>query len=90
MKQCEHYSGGIEPIKFIIENKYSFNRGNIVKYAHRVGNKKGQEVQDIMKIIDYALLLAYEEYIDVNRDDIIKLINYRFDWARREVLDECK
>lgn len=77
-----HYEGQIEPIEFIMANKMSFNRGNIIKYATRACKKSGQEKLDIHKIIDYAMLMAFEEGVDIDKDDIIKLVNYRFDWKK--------
>lgn len=78
-----HYEGKIEPIEFIMANKMSFNRGNIIKYATRACKKSGQEKLDIHKIIDYAMLMAFEEGVDIDKDDIIKLVNYRFDWKKK-------
>lgn len=80
-----HYEGKIEPIEFIMANKMTFNRGNIIKYATRAGKKSGQEKLDIHKIIDYAMLMAFEEGVDIDKDDIIKLVNYRFDWKKNRV-----
>lgn len=77
-----HYEGKIEPIEFIMANKMSFNRGNIIKYATRACKKSGQEKLDIHKIIDYAMLMAFEEGVDIDKDDIIKLVSYRFDWKK--------
>jgi len=73
----------IEPIKYISSNKLCFCRGSIVKYAHRAGDKPGQEVLDIRKIIDYAMLLAFQEGIPVTREELHKLIDYRFDWNQK-------
>lgn len=76
-----HYENtGIEPIDFIIANKYSFNQGNIIKYTHRVGKKAGEEKKDIIKIIDYALLIAYEKGIEVGEYELHKAINSRIEW----------
>lgn len=87
-KQCKHYSDtGIEPIQFIIANKYGFNQGNIVKYTHRVGKKAGQEVNDVKKIIDYAILLAYEKGIELEEGDLIELIKYRTQWIKEHKND---
>lgn len=88
-KQCKHYEEieGIEPIEFIAKNKYGFSQGNIVKYNHRVGKKKGQEADDIIKIIDYAMLLSYEKGIEVKEDDVINLIKYRLSWIKERKND---
>lgn len=76
-----HYeSDSIEPIEFIMSNNLDFCRGNIVKYGFRAGKKQGQEALDIKKIIDYSLLLAIQEGISISRDDIVKLVDYRFKW----------
>lgn len=82
MNMTKHYesSTGIEPIDFIIKNKYDFNQGNIVKYTHRVGKKAGEEVKDIIKIIDYALLLAFEKDIEISEDEIVKVVQNRMEW----------
>lgn len=81
-----HYeSDAIEPISYIMGNKMSFNRGNIIKYASRVGKKENQEKLDCHKILDYMMLLAIEEGILLDRKELINLINYRFDWSDRNV-----
>lgn len=77
-----HYEGKIEPIEFIMANKMSFNRGNIIKYATRACKKSGQEKLDIHKIIDYAMLMAIEENIELDRDELVKLIDYRMNWKK--------
>lgn len=82
-----HYeSKTIEPIEFIMENDLDFNTGNIIKYAFRVGNKKGQEVSDIKKIIDYALLLSFQKQIPITQEEVVELINYRFNWKEERKL----
>lgn len=86
--QCKHYSNtGIEPIEFIMKNKYGFSQGNIVKYNHRVGKKKGEEADDIIKIIDYAMLLSYEKGIEVKEEDLIELVKYRSQWIKERKND---
>lgn len=77
-----HYNATIEPIEYIMMNKLSFNRGNIIKYATRAGKKSGQEKLDIHKIIDYAILMAFEEGIDIKESEIIDLVKYRFNWEK--------
>jgi hypothetical protein len=49
----EHYQfrGGIEPIDFVVSNKYSFLEGNAVKYIHR-WTQKGQ-LDDLLKAKNY-------------------------------------
>lgn len=79
-----HYeSDGIEVIEYISSNKLDFNRASIIKYADRCGKKQGQEKLDIRKIIDYAMLLAFQEGIDISRDEIHQLVDYRFNWKEK-------
>lgn len=76
-----HYeSDSIEPIEFMMSNKMDFCRASIVKYAFRAGKKEGQEVLDIKKIIDYAMLLAIQEGISFTKEDAQSIIDYRFGW----------
>lgn len=82
MFHSSHYEGKIEPIQFIMANKMTFNRGNIIKYATRACKKSGQEKLDIHKIIDYAMLMAIEENIELDRDELVKLIDYRMNWKK--------
>lgn len=80
-----HYeSNGIEVIEYISSNKLDFNRASIIKYADRCGKKQGQEKLDIKKIIDYAMLLAFQEGIEITREDIHNLVDYRFDWKGKK------
>ncbi|MGL5057539.1 MAG: DUF3310 domain-containing protein [Fusobacteriaceae bacterium] len=73
-----HYvGGGIEPIEFINSNDLGFCKGNIIKYGFRVGRKEGQESNDIIKIIDYALLYAVKEGISVDVDRLNEVIKKR-------------
>ncbi|MEG0151625.1 MAG: DUF3310 domain-containing protein [Cellulosilyticaceae bacterium] len=78
-----YHTKGIEPIVFINSNSLGFNEGSIVKYVTRVGKKEGQEVSDIKKIIDYAMLISIQKGINITREDVINLVNYRFDWKER-------
>lgn len=77
-----HYKSKIEPLEYIIENGFDFVRGNIIKYASRVGKKKGEEKNDIKKIIDYALILAKQENINIDFDELKKIIDYRKEWKK--------
>ena len=43
-----------------MQNKLSFCEGNVVKYISRYKNKNG--IEDLAKVVHYALLAAYEEY----------------------------
>ena len=77
----EHYKGDIEPLDLIesLGALEGFARGNIIKYASRVGKKKGEESKDILKIIDYALILAKELEIPVAEEDILETIQDRIE-----------
>lgn len=56
-----HYKDkGIQPIQYTMQNKLSFCEGNVVKYISRYKNKNG--IEDLAKVVHYALLAAYEEY----------------------------
>lgn len=77
-----HYKSKIEPLEYIIENGFDFVRGNIIKYASRAGKKKGEEKNDIKKIIDYALILAKQENINIDFDELKKVIDYRKEWKK--------
>lgn len=50
-----HYNAGkIEVIEFIEDQKFSYHRGNAVKYLARAGRKNpGREVEDLQKAIWY-------------------------------------
>jgi len=58
----EHYTQwAIEPIVFIMANKFEFWRGNIIKYASRAGSKRYDdkslelsEITDLKKVIRYC------------------------------------
>ena len=43
-----------------MKNNLSFCEGNVVKYISRYKSKNG--IEDLAKVIHYALLSAYEEY----------------------------
>ena len=53
--QPKHYERwAIEPITFIMLNKFEFWRGNVIKYVCRAGYKEGQdEVTDLLKAKRY-------------------------------------
>jgi hypothetical protein len=56
-----HYKGrGIQPLEYTMKNNLSFCEGNVVKYISRYKSKNG--VEDLAKVIHYALLASYEEY----------------------------
>ena len=56
-----HYKNrGIQPLEYTMKNNLSFCEGNVVKYISRYKSKNG--IEDLAKVIHYALLSAYEEY----------------------------
>lgn len=56
-----HYKvAGIQPLEYVMANKLTFCEGNVVKYISRYRSKNGLE--DLAKVVHYALLAAYEEY----------------------------
>ena len=56
-----HYKNrGIQPLEYTMKNSLSFCEGNVVKYISRYKSKNG--IEDLAKVIHYALLSAYEEY----------------------------
>lgn len=56
-----HYKDkGIQPLEYTMKNSLSFCEGNVVKYISRYKSKNG--VEDLAKVIHYALLASYEEY----------------------------
>ena len=57
----EHYQGAVQPIQLMQaqmskEAFMGFLRGNIIKYASRMG-KKDKEAKETAKILQYALWL---------------------------------
>ena len=57
----EHYQGAVQPIQLMRaqmtrEAFMGFLRGNIIKYASRLG-KKDKEAKETAKILQYALWL---------------------------------
>ena len=56
-----HYKNrGIQPLEYTMQNNLSFCEGNVVKYISRYKSKNG--IEDLAKVIHYALLSAYEAY----------------------------
>ncbi|MBQ0111559.1 MAG: DUF3310 domain-containing protein [Bacteroidales bacterium] len=56
-----HYKQrGIQPIEYTEANKLNFQQGNVVKYITRHKEKNG--VEDLGKVVHYALLEAYFTY----------------------------
>ena len=64
-----HYkSGKIDPLRYLYETNpadgHGFCKGNIIKYASRLGLKgnREDEITDLLKIAHYALLMLHYEY----------------------------
>ena len=56
-----HYKNrGLQPLEYTMQNNLSFCEGNVVKYISRYKSKNG--IEDLAKVIHYALLASYEEY----------------------------
>ena len=56
-----HYKDrGIQPLEYTMKNNLSFCEGNVVKYISRYKSKNG--IEDLAKVIHYALLASYETY----------------------------
>ena len=56
-----HYKDrGIQPLEYTMQNNLSFCEGNVVKYISRYKDKNG--IEDLAKVIHYALLASYETY----------------------------
>jgi len=56
-----HYKDrGIQPLEYTMQNNLSFCEGNVVKYISRYKSKNG--IEDLAKVIHYALLASYEVY----------------------------
>ena len=56
----------IQPVDYITANNIDFCSGNIIKYASR-WKLKGQQEEDLKKIIDYAnILLTKREWEGIN------------------------
>ena len=56
----EHYSlNKFQATEFIIDAGHGdgFCLGNIIKYAQRFGKKEGRNLDDLLKILHYAIIL---------------------------------
>ena len=65
----QHYaSGNIQATEFIFDSQHGagFCIGNIIKYAQRYGKKNGQNPDDLLKIIHYAVMLYGTEHIGLD------------------------
>ena len=72
-----HYKDkGIQPLEYTMQNNLSFCEGNVVKYISRYKSKNG--IEDLAKVIHYALLASYEEYGEKGstelRNKVLKLL----------------
>ena len=64
-----HYKNrGIQPLEYTMKNNLSFCEGNVVKYISRYKSKNG--IEDLAKVIHYALLASYEEYGEQGSSDL--------------------
>ena len=57
-----HYSKNkYQSTEFIIDGGHGegFCIGNILKYAQRYGRKKGEQRQDLLKILHYAIIMLH-------------------------------
>jgi hypothetical protein len=50
-------------------------KANIMKYTMRQGKKRGEELKDLKKIVDYSVSLAI--YNGVSPEEITKLVEAR-------------
>lgn len=71
-----HYqtgNGGIQPIEFYHANpQLNFQQCNMIKYAYRHREKNG--LQDLLKVIHYAILEAEFNYPKEEVDDWKQLV----------------
>ena len=64
IKKPSHYTHyAIEPVTFIMQNGFTFEIGNIIKYASR-WDKKGTPVDDLRKIVEYANMLIQGQLVE--------------------------
>jgi len=58
----QHYAKNkIQTTEFVIDCGHGegFTMGNVIKYAQRYGKKNGNNRQDILKTLHYALIMLY-------------------------------
>ena len=68
-----HYKNrGIQPLEYTMKNNLSFCEGNVVKYISRYKSKNG--IEDLAKVIHYALLASYEEYGEQGSTELKKKV----------------
>ena len=63
IKEPSHYTRyAIEPVTFIMQNGFTFEIGNIIKYASRAGHKLDEGMDDIeTEITDLEKIKRYAE-----------------------------
>jgi hypothetical protein len=75
----KHYVGkdNIQTLDLIFATGHGegFTIGNMLKYASRWKQKKGEEYGDIMKVLHYGLLLLYLYKKEINEKQQIELDN---------------
>lgn len=61
----------IQPIEFIIKNRFSFPQGNVIKYISRYNREGGKKLEDLLKakhyidlIIELENLVAKEQTVE--------------------------
>ena len=68
----DHYEKcAIQPKDYIRANNLDFFEGNVVKYISRHKNKEGRK--DIMKVIDYAIMILEDVYDTHVRYDVLPI-----------------
>lgn len=75
-QQTHYKQQSIQPLQYTVANKLNFNEGNIVKYITRHRLKNG--IDDLKKVIHYALFEAYHSYSEDEFDNLIQ-------WLRDEI-----
>ncbi|MGL4425985.1 MAG: DUF3310 domain-containing protein [Cetobacterium sp.] len=75
---ASHYGDDIQPFDLMRAKGtlQDFCKDNLIKYSFRQGKKVGQEQNDLIKILDYAMLLCMEAGADQER--MRKVISKRF------------
>lgn len=67
-----HYNGEIDVIDFVKMHELNFNEGNVIKYVTRA-RKKGTQIKDLEKAIDYLerelehIRKDQERWIELNK-----------------------
>ena len=67
-----HYNGETDVIDFVKMHELNFNEGNVIKYVTRA-RKKGTQIKDLEKAIDYLerelehIRKDQERWIELNK-----------------------